>query len=54
MELDLREFKNSFFLGEKNYLNKGYSIQEIRNILNVNDEELPGVDIFDQHSLPTF
>ena len=28
----------------KNYLNKGYSIQEIRNILNVNDEELPGVD----------
>ena len=28
----------------KNYLNKGYSIQEIRNILNVNDEEVPGVD----------
>ena len=28
----------------KNYLNKGYSIQEIRNILNVNDEGLPGVD----------
>ena len=28
----------------KNYLNKGYSIQEIRNILNVNDEDLPGVD----------
>tara|TARA_B100001778_G_C18494899_1_gene586809 strand:+ start:681 stop:1049 length:369 start_codon:yes stop_codon:yes gene_type:complete len=28
----------------KNYLNKGYSIQEIRNILNVNEEGLPGVD----------
>jgi len=28
----------------KNYLNKGYSIQEIRNILNVNEEEVPGVD----------
>ena len=28
----------------KNYLNKGFSIQEIRNILNVNEEGLPGVD----------
>ena len=28
----------------KNYLNKGYSIQEIRNILNVDDEDLPGAD----------
>ena len=28
----------------KTYLNKGYSIQEIRNILNVNEDELPGVD----------
>ena len=28
----------------KNYLNKGYSIQEIRNILNVNEKEVPGVD----------
>ena len=28
----------------KNYLNKGYSIQEIRNILNVDNEDLPGVD----------
>jgi len=28
----------------KNYLNKGYSIQEIRNILNVNEEEVPSVD----------
>jgi len=28
----------------KNYLNKGYSIQEIRNILNVNEDELPGAD----------
>ena len=28
----------------KNYLNKGYSIQEIRNILNLDDEDLPGVD----------
>ena len=26
----------------KTYLNKGYSIQEIRNILNVNEDELPG------------
>jgi len=28
----------------KNYLNKGYSIQEIRNILNVVDEDLPESD----------
>ena len=28
----------------KNYLNKGYSIQEIRNILNVNADDLPGPD----------
>ena len=28
----------------KNYLNKGYSIQEIRNILNVNEDGVPGVD----------
>ena len=28
----------------KNYLNKGYSVQEIRNILNVNEEGLPSVD----------
>ena len=28
----------------KNYLNKGYSIQEIRNILNVNEDGLPGSD----------
>ena len=28
----------------KNYLNKGYSIQEIRNILNVNEEDVPTAD----------
>ena len=28
----------------KNYLNKGYSIQEIRNILNVEEDELPDAD----------
>ena len=28
----------------KNYLNKGYSIQEIRNILNVDENELPDAD----------
>jgi|TARA_R110002020_G_scaffold110913_2_gene256216 DNA-binding transcriptional MerR regulator len=28
----------------KNYLNKGYSIQEIRNILNVDEEGLPETD----------
>ena len=28
----------------KNYLYKGYSIQEIRNILNVTEEDLPGED----------
>jgi|TARA_R110000824_G_scaffold18595_1_gene73394 hypothetical protein len=28
----------------KNYLNKGYSIQEIRNILNVDEVNLPGPD----------
>ena len=26
----------------KNYLNKGYSVQEIRNILSVDDVDLPG------------
>ena len=29
---------------DKNYLNKGYSIQEIRNILNVVDDTLPEPD----------
>jgi len=28
----------------KTYLNKGYSIQEIRNILNVNEDDLPDAD----------
>jgi len=28
----------------KTYLNKGYSINDIRNILNVTDETLPGQD----------
>ena len=28
----------------KNYLNKGYSIQEIRNILNVDEDDLPSAD----------
>ena len=28
----------------KNYLNKGYSIQEIRNILNVEEDKLPDAD----------
>ena len=28
----------------KNYLNKGYSIQEIRNILNVNENDVPDPD----------
>ena len=28
----------------KNYLNKGYSIQEIRNILNVNEDDVPDPD----------
>ena len=28
----------------KNYLNKGYSIQEIRNILNVNEDDVPDAD----------
>ena len=28
----------------KNYLNKGYSVQEIRNILNVEDTNLPSCD----------
>ena len=28
----------------KNYLNKGYSVQEIRNILSVDDEDLPDSD----------
>ena len=28
----------------KTYLNKGYSIQEIRNILNVDEENLPSSD----------
>ena len=28
----------------KNYLYKGYTVQEIRNILNIDDDELPSVD----------
>ena len=38
----------------KNYLNKGYSIQEIRNILNVDDENLPSVDSRDINDLIEF
>ena len=38
----------------KNYLNKGYSIQEIRNILNVDDEDLPDVDSQDIQDLIEF
>jgi len=38
----------------KNYLNKGYSIQEIRNILNVDDENLPSVNSRDINDLIEF
>jgi len=38
----------------KNYLNKGYSIQEIRNILNVDDGDVPGVDSQDVQDLIEF
>ena len=39
-------FERKYFITKKakNYLNKGYSIQEIRNILNVNEDELPSAD----------
>jgi len=38
----------------KNYLYKGYSIQEIRNILNVEDEDLPDEDSQDIKDLIDF
>ena len=38
----------------KNYLNKGYSIQEIRNILNVEEDNLPAVDSHEMADLIEF
>lgn len=38
----------------KTYLNKGYSIQEIRNILNVSDENLPAPDSIEIKNLIDF
>ena len=38
----------------KTYLNKGYSVQEIRNILNVEDENLPDADSEDIRELIDF
>ena len=45
-----------YFITKKarNYLNKGYSIQEIRNILNVDDENLPDADSQDISDLIEF
>ena len=38
----------------KNYLNKRYSIQEIRNILNVEEDNLPAVDSHEMADLIEF
>jgi len=38
----------------KTYLNKGYSVQEIRNILNVNEDNLPEADSQDIRELIEF
>ena len=38
----------------KNYLNKGYSVQEIRNILNVDNELIPDADSQDMIDLIEF
>lgn len=40
------ESLRKFFITKKakTYLNKGYSVQEIRNILNVKEDDLPGDD----------
>ena len=43
--IDEQNLKKYFITQKaKNYLNKGYSIQEIRNILNVDEDEVPGID----------
>ena len=38
----------------KTYLNKGYSVQEIRNILNVKESDLPEADSEDMKELIDF
>jgi hypothetical protein len=38
----------------KTYLNKGYSIQEIRNILNADESSIPGADSEDIKELIEF
>jgi len=38
----------------KGYLNKGYSVQEIRNILTTDDESLPGSDSQDMKDMIEF
>ena len=41
---DIETLKKYFITRKaKNYLYKGYSIQEIRNILNVTEEDLPEI-----------
>lgn len=57
----VEEFENEdnlkrFFITKKakTYLNKGYSIQEIRNILNIEDGSLPNSDSQDIKDLIDF
>ena len=57
----VEEFENvenlkRFFITKKakTYLNKGYSIQEIRNILNIEDNSLPNPDSQDIKDLIDF
>ena len=53
------ESLRKFFITKKarTYLNRGYSVREIRNILNVDDLELPSedsqdiIDLIDHHNL---
>lgn len=55
-EFDGEENLKRFFITKKakTYLNKGYSVQEIRNILHVDDNSLPDPDSQDIKDLIDF
>lgn len=55
-EYDDEESLKRYFITKKakTYLNKGYSIQEIRNILDVDDTSLPDADSQDVKDLIDF
>lgn len=55
-EFDGDDNLKRFFITKKarTYLNKGYSVQEIRNILNIDGDDLPGPDSQDIRDLINF